>query len=313
MLAWLLPILFGLLAGTAARVLGLLAFWWVFIGLMGATIVLYDWGRRHRFRWAGEEMVQVFLGNGLCPVCLYGLYGHRVQESGVVCCAECGAHWRGERILRSEMVAQPPSAHVAELAWGRRGLWPRRRVTDDEGSPQNLLDGDFRRALAMATDAGHRGRLIEARTLLRHGSIPRRVVAWVFWLLLAGYYGRFGVAAVLSAIPPTTPSQWIQILGGLVVLSCMGLGTVAMVNPHGHGASKAATLRAMLTRLLCPACGADLSAVKKGEDDKVRCPRCRACWNGRRLEVPSALASMQSGVPAAETIVSLPLPDAGGT
>lgn len=71
----------------------------VFVVWVAATAVLVLVARRRRLRRAAWQVADILLHNGLCAACAYSLWGH-YGEDGVVVCPECGAGWRGERIVR---------------------------------------------------------------------------------------------------------------------------------------------------------------------------------------------------------------------
>lgn len=245
--------------------------------LMVVAIVGYDAFRQQRFRNVGSDFIEVFLGNGLCPACLYRLAESPPDEHGLVCCTECAAHWQAARVRNPHVGRGVAERDIAEFA-GRRSLWKARPIEDHGGSAQNLLDTDFRRAIALASSDDHRARLMTVRSRLRRIAIPRRVTIGLLWLAVMGYFAtRMGMHA-LSLWPPRSTIELIGLAWGGFWLYIIAMGAVAIVNPHGHGASKKAAVREMLAVELCPACGECLRDTGEPLAGMACCPRCRAKW-----------------------------------
>ncbi len=235
---------------------------------------------RRRLRHGGHEFTQVFLCNGLCPVCLYPVGGMPSSDDDLVRCSECGSAWAGTRVgeKSSQSDGNPPQREWSDYFGLKGSLWSQRSISDASGTAHVLLDGQFPTAIKLASSDELESRLIDARAMLRESVRFRRTIGAIMagvGLLLS--FTWFGVV-MMRHWPPATASQIISFMTSLFILF-FSIGLIPLIaNLRGHSANKRLAIEVMLRRRLCPACGADLEGVPLQNDGTCVCPRCLAVW-----------------------------------
>jgi hypothetical protein len=245
-----------------------------------AMMFILRFSTRRRLRSGGQEFTQVFLSNGLCPVCLYPVGGMPSSDDGLVRCLECGSAWAGTRV-GEKSTQSDGNPHQREWSdyFGLKGsLWSQRSIRDASGTAHVLLDGQYPTAIKLASSAELESRLIDARAMLRESVRFRRTIGAIMagvGLLLS--FTWFGVV-LMRHWPPVTASQTISFVTSLFILF-FSIGLMPLIaNLRGHSANKRLAIEVMLRRKLCPACGADLEGVLLQDDGTCVCPRCLAVW-----------------------------------
>lgn len=248
------------------------------VGYFASVGAIFRYWSSKRFRSHGGEVATVFLSNGLCPICAYAIGATPTEPDGCVVCAECGSAWHADRVRPLGMSNSAEDLGLPERIGMRTVGWSNRRIHDAEGRPQTLLDGDYRRAIALAGSPDHRERLLEARRVLRRSAGVRRLVGYGLTAFLGLGMAVAAYANLVQAWPPVSAGLLLQFIGALCLPLTLLIVSLMIVNPFGHSADKEVAVRELLKRSLCPSCGADLSGERKSNDGRCRCTRCLAMW-----------------------------------
>jgi hypothetical protein len=226
-----------------------------------------------RFLWRARlhsnrrHVVQLVLGEGLCPCCGYNFASLNIDEKQpdeLVTCPECGSAWRRNRIDRAAMFdgSLPVSSPVRRFT--KREKTNNWMVNDDRGVRVKLVHPRLYGCRPKLGGPTRAERLRCARKEIAPSRLWLR--APIAGLLMAG-----GAFLVVLAIE--NDAYAILIAAG--VLAVLSLGCW-----HGNFLySPRVVRRTMLGQDLCPSCSNDLSGRPvSARDGCVLCPGCSAAW-----------------------------------
>jgi Zn-finger nucleic acid-binding protein len=259
------PLLWALYRTWIQRATGIVEFIPILVGVgAAAAFIIFDAMRKSPA--ARRTLAHTLLEEGICPSCEYNFAGLETSgEAAQVICPECGATWNRSRILRAAPIVERAPAGLPDvdplkyLGATLTSTW------DDAGRGSCVQPYTLNEALRWSLDDAHRARLTAIRKMLAHQGRVRRLALGLVavgitvapFLLLRRY------------LPPGSDVTAILFL--CIIIPFVWYGST------GRGGARRLK-RSLKSVGVCPACGEDLSPIRRDDNGLNTCPTCRSAW-----------------------------------